>query len=74
MLAALMVSETDEFSGRASSKAMVPSKSEKRPRTFVIRCRTWKAASEWALSMAKVGVETAVVVMGRSLMSELIKT
>ena len=62
MLAACTVKVTDEFSGCASSNSMVPSKSEKLPRTFVTRWRTWKRASEWALSTAKVRVAVAVAV------------
>jgi hypothetical protein len=40
----------------------LPAKSAKRPRTLVMRWRTWKAASEWVLSMAKVRRAVAVAV------------
>ena len=63
MLAAWIVNRTDERSGCASSKSMVPAKSENRPRTLQIRWRTWKVASEWAVSIwsVRTGVATAVV-------------
>ena len=38
--------ESPERSGFSSSYSMVPVKSEKRPRTFVKRWRTWKVTSE----------------------------
>ena len=59
-LAALMVKLTDEAAGLSSSRLMLPSKSEKRPRTLVTRCRTWKKTSECAFSIAYV-VATDVV-------------
>jgi hypothetical protein len=46
MLVAWIVAFTEERSGLFSSYWMMPSKSEKRPRTFVSRCRTWNVASE----------------------------
>jgi hypothetical protein len=52
---------TVERCGSASSNAMAPSKSVKRPRTLLIRCRTWNAASEWLLSIWNVRVAVAVV-------------
>ena len=65
MLAALIVIDTDAPASRDSSKTIVPSKSVKRPRTLVIRWRTWNATSECALSMMNVltVVAEAVVVM-----------
>ena len=42
-------------------EVMAPSKSVNRPRTFEMRWRTWKAASEWALSIENVRVAVAVV-------------
>ena len=51
MLPALMRNSTDEFSGLALSKLIVPPKSRNVPRTFVRMCRTWKVASEWFLSI-----------------------
>ena len=66
MLAAWISKLTDDCAGWASLKVMVPAKSAKRPRTFVMRWRTWKVASEWVLSMAKVRTAAAVVMSGSS--------
>lgn len=61
MLAAWIVTLTVDCSGFSSSKSMVPSKSANRPRTLLMRCRTWKAASEWVLSIWNVRVMTALI-------------
>jgi hypothetical protein len=58
----VLVKSTDEFSGFASSNSIVPSRSEKRPRTFVSKYRTWNVASEWALSILYVRVVVVVAI------------
>src|SRR5262245_15363613 len=59
MLAVLILNSTDDASGFARSTWMAPSKSPKRPRTLLTKCRTWKVASEWARSMLNVSVPAA---------------
>ena len=51
MLAVWMTNSTLEFTGFSWSNSIVPAKSEKRPRTLVMRCRTWKITSECDLSI-----------------------
>ena len=62
MLAAWIAKLTFDFAGWSALNSMAPEKSVKRPRTLVMRWRTWKAASEWVLSMAKVRTAVAVLI------------
>ncbi len=61
MLEACTSKRTVDVVGASALKSMAPPKSVNRPRTFVRRWRTWKVASEWVLSMAKVRTAAAVV-------------
>src|SRR6185503_7276616 len=51
MVAAGMVTSTEEFATFLASYMIVPDISLKRPGTLAKKCRTWKPATEWLLSM-----------------------